>query len=808
MKVSTATALANEFHALVTLFDDGMSARIGFHAVRRTPEPPSAPTAPLQSDGIRLALLGAAAVTLAALWHWKVWDNGLRGPLAYEGDALLYQRLARTIAERGWYQFRNPTLGAPTGQLLHDYPLAGDNVHYAFMRLLAFATDNPFTITNLYFYLSFPLAYFACLYALRRLDIATAFAVPASVLYALAPYHFQRGVIHLTLSTYYAVPLGCLLLYELAKNLDSDASDGQAQTSSQVDGHLKTWLRSRQFWAGRWLWVPVLIGSAGAYYAFFFVFLAGAVAALSLFHRETWQVASRSLVIIALTLSILALHNAPSLLYRAENGSNQIVGKRAFGDSDNAPLQPTFLFLPIPSHRVDFLADLRARAERSVSPLPGLLAPALGGTTAVGLAISLVALFTARRRGDHRDRLRRVGRQSGMLNMLTLLLGCAGGGSLLLGFLGFVQLREYGRLVVFMTFFCLAALAASVEALVGNRHRSIRIPRLVVGTVVLTLVTLLALLDHAPALDEASRKKAQLNVREDRHMAAAIEQRLPNGAMILEIPLLGFPEDIITFPARAAPSLPVISGFEFYNGYELFRPTLYTRSLRWSYGAIQNRPGDLMPWFANKPVSLFLQQAVAVGYDGIYLDRRALPDEGIALLSQLTMHLGEPDIQNALAVFYDLRPYRDRVSTPAELDGLAAIRAEAQRPLHLLWRTGFDNPDGNGRFFPQLAGFSSGRWAAAVAELEVYNPTSSSRMITLHATARTGTAAAARLSVVNDSRNHSVGISPAGVPLVLQFVLAPGTNKITFSTDTNEGIELQKPSRTVVFRLEDVWWQG
>ncbi|MBA2726013.1 MAG: hypothetical protein H0U53_08490, partial [Actinobacteria bacterium] len=668
---------------------------------------------PLHSDGRRLVLLGAAAVTLAALWHWKVWDNGLRGPLVYEGDALLYQRLARTIAERGWYQFRNPTLGAPTGQLLHDYPLAGDNVHYAFMRLFAFATSNPFTITNLYFYLSFPLAYLACLYALRRLDIATAIAVPASVLYALAPYHFQRGVIHLTLSTYYAVPLGCLLLYELVKNLESDASDEQTQTSSEADGRLTTWLRSRQFWAGRWLWVPLLIGSAGAYYAFFFVFLVGAVAALSLLHRATWQDASRSLVVIALTLSILALHNAPSLLYRTENGSNQIVGKRAFGESDNAPLQPTFLFLPIPSHRVEFLADLRARAERSVSPLPGLLAPALGGTTAVGLAISLGALFTGRRRRGHQDRLRRVRRQSGVLNMLTLLLGCAGGGSLLLGLVGFVQLREYGRLVVFMTFFCLAALAASVEALVGSRlRRAVRIPQLVVGTIALTLVTLLALLDHAPALDEASRKTAQLNVREDRRMAAAIEQRLPNGAMVLEMPLLGFPEDIIAFPARAAPSLPVINGFEFYNGYELFRPTLYTSSVRWSYGAIQNRPGDLMPWFANKPMSVFLRQAVAVGYDGIYLDRRALPDEGIALLSQLKTHLGEPDIQNGLAVFYDLRSYRDRVATSTASDDLSGIKAEAQQPLHLLWGTGFDIPDGNGRFFPQLAGLSSGRWAA------------------------------------------------------------------------------------------------
>ena len=33
-----------------------------------------------------------------------------------------------------------------------------------------------------------------------------------AVLYAVIPYHFLRGEVHLTLSAYYAVPLGCWLI--------------------------------------------------------------------------------------------------------------------------------------------------------------------------------------------------------------------------------------------------------------------------------------------------------------------------------------------------------------------------------------------------------------------------------------------------------------------------------------------------------------------------------------------------------------------------------------------------------------------
>jgi hypothetical protein len=751
-------------------------------------------------------VLGAAAVTLAALWYWRAWDGGLKGPLVYEGDALLYQRLARTIAQRGWYLARNPILGAPTGQLLHDYPLGSDNLQFLLLRLFAFGTSNPFAITNLYFYLTFPLAYLACCYSLRRLGVSVMLAVPLSVIYALAPYHFLRGVSNLFLSGYYAVPLACLLLYELLARTSADVRHGEEEVSNDPPQTLRSWLRSREFWWGRWLWVPALLGSTGAYHALFFVFLALGIGVLSALGARSTRTLARSLVVAGVTIAVLALNNAPTFIYRAHHGNNDVVAKRSLGDADTFALQPAYLLLPMRGHRISLFADLRAKANQSVSPLPNSVTIALGGTAAVGMVLSIAALVAS---GRNRDHWKDLSRRSGKLNVLTLILGSAGGGSLLLGLFGFAQLRDYGRLVIFMAFFSLAAVAARVQPLLRRLSVPPTSVKVVIAVVLVGLATSVAILDQTASRgSRASRKQTQDRVAQDLRLATAIEQRLGKAAMVLQLPLLGFPEDAIAFPARPRPTNFALNGYEIYNGYELFRPSLFTSSLRWSYGAIQNRPDDLSPSFGSKPMQLFLQQAVSVGFDGIYIDRNSLSDDGVALLSQLEAHLGGAALKNDRAVFFDLRPYRQNVIANMPADRFSRLEIESRQPLELSWGRLFQKPDGNGRFFPQLPGLSSGRYAANGATLEVTNRTASPRALTVHATARLAMAGSAELTASHGTQAQRFTITASGQTIVLRMVVPPGTSRMTLATDRPDGVQRGLPGRTVMFRLEDVWSEG
>jgi len=754
-----------------------------------------------------IVIVGAVGVTLAALWYWRIWDGGLSHPLVYEGDALLYQRLARTISQRGWYLGRNPVLGAPTGQVLYDYPLGGDNLHLLFLRLFAFGTSNPFVITNLYFYLTFPLAYAASYYSLRRLKFAVSMAVPASILYALAPYHFVRSVNDLFLSGYYAVPLGCLLLYELLGRHQRPNPRAGGDADAEPPQPLGRWLCSREFWLGRWLWVPVLLGSTGAYYGFLFVLLAAAVGALTALGGRTLRPLVRPLVVVIITLVVLAVNNAPSLVYRLQHGTNDVVAKRSIGDADSFALQPAYLLLPIEGHRIAPLGALRARADESVSPLPSFFGPALGAAAAVGFVLSLAALVAGD--GDRRDRWRELARRSGSLNILALLLGSAGGGSLLLGVLGFVQLRDYGRLVVFMAFFCLVALGGSLQPLLRRVPASTGRIRAMVAVVLVGLMTTVALLDHTRPRDSpALRRRTQVRVAQDRQLASAIEHRLGKAAMVLQVPMLGFPEDGIVFPTRPNPANRSLDGYEYYNGYELFRPTLYTASLRWSYGAIENRPDDLQPSLANKPVPLFLRQAVAVGFDGIYIDRNGFPDDGVGLISQLEPVLGVAPLKSDRAVFFDLGEYRQRVIAATPADELDRLRDEARHPLQLTWKRSVDSPDGNGRFFPQLPGLTSGRWLANGAVLDVANPTASTRTLSLHATARLGVPGSGELMATAGAQSERFTVSPAGDSIIVRIVVPPGSTQVVLTTDRTDTVRLGRPTRKRTFRLEDVWTEG
>src|SRR5947208_2500886 len=51
----------------------------------------------------------------------RLWRADLSIPLSSKGDSLLTQLWIKGIIENGWY-LSNPSLGAPFGQEMHDYP--------------------------------------------------------------------------------------------------------------------------------------------------------------------------------------------------------------------------------------------------------------------------------------------------------------------------------------------------------------------------------------------------------------------------------------------------------------------------------------------------------------------------------------------------------------------------------------------------------------------------------------------------------------------------------------------------------------
>lgn len=110
-------------------------------------------------------------------------------------------------------------------------------------------------------------------------------------------------------------------------------------------------------------------------------------------------------------------------------------------------------------------------------------------------------------------------------------------------------------------------------------------------------------------------------VASDRELGRRLEASLPPGAMVFQLPVLGFPE-------VAAP--------QALNDYEHFRPYLATTTLRFSYGAPKFRARSR--WqrdLEGRPMAETVPLLEAYGFAALYINRKGYSDRAEALLREL-----------------------------------------------------------------------------------------------------------------------------------------------------------------------------
>ena len=720
-------------------------------------------------------VLGAVFATGVAVWQWRLWRGGLGIPITYEGDASLYHSLTKTIIDQGWY-FTDPRLGAPFERILTDSQRSYEgNLSFLVIRLLASVWSNPFVVNNLFVLLTFPAVFATTWFALRRLRFSPWIAGTAAVVYTISPYHFFRRDYHPLLAAYFAVPLACLLLYELIER------GGRGETFFEVP----TWRgRLRRVVTSRWFWIPVLLGVSGGYYVFFFAYLAVLVAAVLAIRERDIRCLIRPLVCVVLAVGVLLAGNIPGFVYQWRHGTNDEAVDRRLGENDLYGLQVAYLVLPTDNHRIAAFDDFKDQLADSVSPLRDPEQQSLGLIASVGLLVSLVSLVLVRVGSSPDDHWRRLRRRSGALNVAAILLGTVGGISTLIELLGFLDVRAFNRLSIFIAFFSLVALAALAESFV--RRRSLRRwPVALAGALV--VVCLFAAFDQT-AIVPTRRAEVEAEVDSDRDFVHAIDRRLGGNGQVFELPLMRTADEKITglppAPGSANPG-------EFFT-HELGKPELFDDSLHWSWGAVKGRPEDLTPSYQGRPLESLLPDLDALGFDGIYIDRRGFPDNGGQVEARLEALLGEGPFvsRDGTKSFFDLRPYRRNAPKPTPDE-----REAARHPVRLDWGHGFDDLTGNGQFYPQLDGVTSARSASHDATLRVSNPTRAVRRLSLHATAHLAGSAAGTLEVRSPHERQRFDISTQPEPIDIEVDVPPGDTELRFRSSAAGG-----------FTLDDVWY--
>lgn len=425
---------------------------------------------------------GALAVALLLL----TLRPGLRVPVNYLGDANVFLTRAKSIAEGHWV-WHNPRIGMPFGADWRDYPL-NITLDSAAMWVLSRFTSSPALIVNLEWLLAIAATAALAAYALMRLRFSGAVAIACGAIYALTPYTYFRGPMHLH-CVYYAVPLVALAAIEIACGTRP----------------------AKYAWIG-----CVIAGLSYIYTAFFACFVLAAAALIALIARRQW----RGFVFAAVVAVTAAADLSPSLLHWARDGRNASMLFKSPAEAQLYGLKLRYLVTPVPGH------PLLGAVEQRLAPAKFPLFEnesewsRLGTVGTIGLlyllGFALASIGGARKHAD-------LVAPAAALTLCCVLFAASGGFSDFFSALVTPDIRCYTRIFPFIAFFAIVAAAVLLA----------RLPK-----PALAAVAVLAAFDQAVYRDPHT--DAWLA---DEAFVRRIETVLPRDAAVFELPYTDFPNE-------------------------------------------------------------------------------------------------------------------------------------------------------------------------------------------------------------------------------------------------------------------------
>ncbi len=641
---------------------------------------------------IGLATLCGLASTLVAAWNLRLWDADPRVPiLGLGGDLTLTHAISKGIIDNGWV-WTNANIGAPDGTNFFDWPGAfGDTSLNLIIWVAGRISSDSSLVVNVVYFGGFFLAGAVAFLVIRALGISRSVAFVAALLFALLPAHFSRGPAQLGLSSYYAVPVGCLLIL-------GGAGIGTLFARRPEATGAASWLSWRSTVT---VVLAVFVGISGLYYAVFAITMLAFVAGFYFLAGRSWGLLAQASVVLGVIGAVVALQQLPAVLYAQANGRNELAAARLPLESELYGLKLTKVLLPRPDHRVPSLAAIGQEYVNS-TPDQGEQFNANLGT---GLALTFIFLIgvvffrTAggwARGGPFRDLLS----ASAIATFAGVLVATVGGGGAVFAFLISPQIRAWNRISVFFAFFAAVALAVLLTK-AGRWMESRGAPRSL-SVVGLAAVAIFGVLDQtsSPKIDYPGALK---DWRAQARFVRAIDNRLPAGSMVLQLPYVPFPEN------------PPVNKM---TDYELFTPYIHDKNdLRWSYGEIKGRPAD---WGANLgrfSTEELVNAAALAGFAGIYIDRNGYEDDGRALVGEIRRVVGPgQEIQQIddRSVFFNLITYRRKLDLTVSPKQRLEVRQSLFAPVAVTPGPGFSP-------FENYNGVQR-TWGDRTADLLVENP--------------------------------------------------------------------------------------
>ena len=561
-------------------------------------------------------------------------------PVVYTGDT--FQHLA-LIEAADWTGTpgTSPDLAAPHGLDWSVFPTGTERLHLVALNALDEATGDPIAAMNLYVVLALVCTALVAHALLRRLGATAVVAGAVALVVTVSPSALLRlAAGHLFLFSLLPVALG---VYLALWAIDAPGARGPGPQAART--------------AGRWrpgAWVaPLAAGSvialSSAYYAAFTVLVVGTVAGLAALRRGDLRRLVAPGVLLLAIVAVAGASLAPDLLTRRGDAAAQSLS-RPVRDSDTYGLRVAQMVLPRPDHPVGVLGDWGERAYRTRAP--GDRGAAIGLAGVAGLLV--IGVVGVRRIGRERDRTERRVIALGAVAGTALCFAVAGGGGFVLATLGLTQVRAWSRLAPFVLLSALAALGLVAQRRWGGH------PRFAAAVVV---AGVLAVVDHgawSPPTEEN-----RLASREDSALVQDLLERVPEGSLVAQLPVVSFPDDL--------------------GADRLLAPAVHADGdLRFTAGAFRGGPGDWQEsWLAEDP-ALAARAAAAAGASILLVQRSHwLVEDEDALERRLGAATGSAAHRSDRDawVWFDLRPLRSQLLDEHGLEAVDRVGRAVVRPI-------------------------------------------------------------------------------------------------------------------------------
>jgi phosphoglycerol transferase len=219
------------------------------------------------------------------------------------------------------------------------------------------------------------------------------------------------------------------------------------------------------------------------------------------------------------------------------------------------------------------------------------------------------------------------------LSVAAVLLATLGGLGSLFSLIS-PAIRAYNRISPFIAFFALAAVAIWIDRLTAARPRGLRVAL----CAALLVVGLADQWSAARGFGTGSHVAANWNRLAA--FVADLEARLPDAAMVFQLPIRPYPGD---------PSV------EKMGVYDHFRPYLMSRRLRWSYPALTARQKQWEQSVTGRPAMDWPATLVQDGFSAILLDRAGYADRGESVIALLRAGGAAPLAEDERYIALELR---------------------------------------------------------------------------------------------------------------------------------------------------------